>query len=464
MDLFSQFPESNNQNIFLPKINDEKIESAIFEGDDNDKLKKPKYNKFENFKKVIALRKKNAIILVIVVFLIFLILFAFDEFLFNISVKLIDNFAIKESTTESLIILINRFNSYLFYPLFFILYLKYPLQYSFTYILSFVVIRYIHAILFLIYGVDRGKEISIQAFFETHSEKPNLQLQLTFGQFFGFWRLIKSKAPLKKDSSRHKKIVNILLCLSTIFTILTFLEEILVGHCSINMCLMGLIIGIIVYTTIYERLCFQFMKGSFFVKTMANNYFFFLFLTVIQLLIAILLYHNYNGISDIFEIFNYNPWKVESISQKTMNQVVLKKSLFVFMFLFIIMGIRSNYKFVISKKNKNYYNLEDIVHFNKGEKIWVIFLRVMIYSSPGILVMIVMNYLQYYYKIQLVFYLVTDIFIFWNFAFVYFGIGVKKSLKKHIDEGRELEEYQNLDYSDNKTPQDENENKINNLI
>ena len=250
MDLFSQFPESNNQNIFLPKINDEKIESAIFEGDDNNKLNKPKYNKFENFKKVIALRKKNAIILVIVVFLIFLILFAFDEFLFNISVKLIDNFAIKESTTKSLIVLINRFNSYLFYPLFFLLYLKYPLQYSFTYILSFIVIRYIHSILFLIYGVDRGKEISIQAFFETHSEKPNLQLQLTFVQFFGFWRLIKSKAPLKKESSRHKKIVNILLCLSTIFTILTFLEEILVGHCSTNMCLMGLSIGIIIYTTI----------------------------------------------------------------------------------------------------------------------------------------------------------------------------------------------------------------------
>ena len=225
---------------------------------------------------------------------------------------------------------------------------------------------------------------------------------------------------------------------------------------------MGLIIGIIVYTTIYERICFQFMKGNIFVKTMANNYFFFVFLTVIQLLVAILLFHNYNGINNIFETFNYNPWKDENISQKTMNQIVLKKSLYVFMFLFIIMGIRSNYKFVISKKNKNYYNLDDIILFNKGKKISIIFLRIMLYSSPGIIVMTIMNYLQYYYKIQLVLYLVTDIFIYWNFAFVYFGIGVKKSLKKHMDEGRELEEYKNLDYSDNKTPQDEN--KINNLI
>ena len=78
-----------------------------------------------------------------------------------------------------------------------------------------------------------------------------------------------------------------------------------------------------------------------------------------------------------------------------------------------------------------------------------------------------MNYLQYNYKIQLVFYLVTDIVIFGIFGYVYFGIGVKKSLKKHIDEGRELEEYQNLDYSDNKPPIDGNGNgkdKLNNVI
>ena len=209
MDLFSQFPESNNQNLFLPKINDDKLESNILEGDVNDKLKKPKYNKFENFKKVIALRKKNTIIMVIVICLIFLIPFTFDEFLLHLSVKLIDNYAIKQKTTKSIILWINKFNSYLFFPFFFLLYLNYPLQYSFTYIFSFIVIKYIHAILFLIYGVDRDKEMGTQKFFETHSEKPNLQLQLTFSQFFGFWRLIKSKIALKKESSRNKKFVNI---------------------------------------------------------------------------------------------------------------------------------------------------------------------------------------------------------------------------------------------------------------
>ena len=82
--------------------------------------------------------------------------------------------------------------------------------------------------------------------------------------------------------------------------------------------------------------------------------------------------------------------------------------------------------------------------FNKDEKLVKIFFRNILYSLPGIIIMNIKNYLQYNYKIQLIFYLVIDIIIFGNFGYVYFGIGVKKSLKKHIDEGRELEEYQNF--------------------
>ena len=466
MDLFSQFPESNCQNIFLPKINDDKMEERKMDGNE-EKSKKISINKYENFKKVVALRKKNTLIMIIVIILIFLISFAFEDFLLNLSVKLIDNYAIKKKTTKTIILILVRISGYLFYPFFTLLYLTYPLQYSFSYILSFIVIKYIHSLLFLLYGVDREKEIGIRDFFRSRSEKPNLQLQITFAQFFGFWRLLKSKTVNKKESNKHKKIVNIVLGLSITFTILTFLEEIFVGYCSINMCLMGLIIGIIVYTSIYERLCFQLMKGKIFVRTIAKNYFNFAFITFIVSLVAILIFHNYNGISDIFEVFEYNPWKDEMITQKTMNKIVLKKSLFVFMLFFIIFGIRKNYKFVISKKNKNYYNLEDIVLFNQDEKLLKIFFRNILYSLPGIIIMNIMNYIQYNYKIQLIFYLVTDIIIFGNFGYVYFGIGIKKSLKKHIDEGRELEEYQNLDYSDNKPPIDGNrngKNKINNII
>ena len=461
MDLFTQFPESNRQDQFLPKFKNDKIESNNLEGDESEQ-KKQQIIRFDNLKKVNSLHKRNTLIMIIAIVSIFLILFALDDILLNLSVTIIDNYTIKKTMTKNIILIIDRILTWFFFPFFYIIYLKYPLQYSFSYIISYSVTKYIHAILFLIYGVDRKKELGIKSFFQSGSEKPNLQIQIRFCEFFGFWRLIKSKKRYKIELSKYNKISDIIFCLSLIVIIFTFLVEILVNNCSINNCLMGLIIGIIVYTMIYERLCFQFMKGKIFIKTLAKNYFFFAFLTFIQLLVAILLYHNYNGIEDIFEIFEYNPWKDETITQKTMNKIVLKKSLHVFLIFFIIYGIRRNYKFVISKKNKNYYNLDDIVQFNKDEKIFSIFVRNMLLTSPAIIVMCVMNFLQYNTKIQLVFYLVTDIFIYGNFGYVFFGIGVKKSLKRHLDEGRELEDYQNLSYSDNKKQINENNNNNNN--
>lgn len=460
MDLFSQFPESNNQILFLPRINDEKMGTENLEGDDDSDQKKVQKNiRFENIKKVNTLRKRNTFILIIVIILILLIKFTFDDFLRALSIQLIDNYAIKEKLTKTIIIFINKIISYFSFPFFSILYLKYPLQYSFTYTLSFIVTKYTHAILFLIYGVDRDKEKGIKNFFENGSEKPNIQLQLIFITFFGYWRLLKSKPRTKKESSKYKKISNITFCLSISATIFVFLEEIFVGICSINMCLMGLIIAIIIYTMIYERFCVQLMKGKFFVKSIAKNYFLFAFITFIQLLVAILLYHNYNGISDIFEVFDYNPWKDEYITQNTMNKIVLKKSLFIFLLLFIIMGIRNNYKFVMSKKNRNYYNIDDIVQFNKDEKKTLILKRNSLYCIPPIFIMLLMNYLQYAYKIPLSVYLIADIYLFAHFGIVFYGIGIKKSLKKHLDEGRELEDYQNLNYSDNKKIDDNIQSK-----
>ena len=149
-----------------------------------------------------------------------------------------------------------------------------------------------------------------------------------------------------------------------------------------------------------------------------------------------------------------------------MNKIVLKKTIYIFFSFFIVLGIRNNYKFVISKKNKNYYNLDDIVQFNNEGKIFSIFKTNSLYTLPGIFVMCLMNYLQYKnYKIQLLYYLLTDIVIYGNFGYVWFGIGIKKSLKRHLDEGRELEEYQNLDYSDSKPAiGSDSNNKLKNII
>ena len=467
MDLFSQFPESNNKNEFLPRINDEKIDNDNLE-DASEKEKNSLEIRFDNTKKVKILRNRNKYILIIVIILFFLVKFTFDDFLRELSIKLIKNYGIKKEIVKTVVLFINKISPYLFDIFFFIIYLRYPLQYSFSYILSFIVIKYIQSLLFLVYGVDRDKDKGIEAFFENGSEKPNIQLQNTFITFFGYWRLLKSKPRTKKQSNLYKRFANIIFCISVIITIFTFIEEILVRDSSINMCLIGLIIAIALYTILYERFCVQFMKGKIFIKSLAKNIFLFTFISFIQLLVAVSLYHNYNGISDVFEVFDYNPWKDDDIvEQNVMNRIVLKKSLFVLFMLSIVMGIRKNYKFVISKKNKNYYNLEDIVQFNKDEKKAIILKRVFLCSIPPIFSIILMNYLQYAYKIQLVFYLFSDFLIYGYIGLIYFGYIIKKSLKKHLDEGRELEDYQNLNYSDqniNKKNKENQNNQIDNIM
>jgi len=468
MDLFSKFPESYKYDQFVPKIREEKTELVDPNDDENDKENANISKAFENIKKVNALRKRNFIIMVFAVIGYILVEFIFEDILKEFSVKIIENYSIKEGITQTVFLIIYKIISYFWAPAFFIVYLNYPLTYSFAYQLSLTINNYTKALLLLVYGIDRNREKGIKEFFYSGSEKPNLNIQTIIAIYFGFWRLIRTKNKNKKNMNKHKKIPNIIFIMSILVTIFTFLEEILIGNYSINSCLFGVIIGVITYSIIFERLCFQFRKGKSFIKMIAKNFFFYLFVTLLEFFVALLLYRHYNGIEDLFEVFDYNPWKDKEITQNNMNKIVFKKSLSLFSFFFVALGIRKNYNFVNSKKNKNFYNLEDISQFNQDEKISTIFKRNILYSAPGIFLMILMNYLQYKYKVPFIYYLFADMVIFFNFSYVWFGIGVKKSLKKHLDEGRELEDYQNLSYSDNKNQlgnsNSNDNNKYNNLI
>ena len=98
--------------------------------------------------------------------------------------------------------------------------------------------------------------------------------------YFGLWRLIRSKNKNKKNLNKHKGMPNIVFAISILVTIFTFLEEILIGQCSIHSCLLGVIIGVITYSIIFERFCIQFRKGKNFIKIIAKN---FIFIYLLQL-------------------------------------------------------------------------------------------------------------------------------------------------------------------------------------
>ena len=460
MDLFSRFPESNTQGQILSKINDDLIDSDRFEMQESKDDINPQGNlRFESLQKVNSLRKRNLIMMIILLSLILFFSYIIPNILINISLKLIEKYSIKDKSTIEMFSYIYEICVNVSYIFSIILYLYYPLNYSFTYIFSLIITEYIYSLIFITYGIDREKEKNIQQFFFNGSEKPNLQILRIVVIFFGFWRLLKSKSRNKKEINKYKKINNIIFIISIIITLIIFLEQIFVEKYSIKSCFLGLFLGFLIYSIIYERICFQFMKPNFFLLYINGNYWLFVFTSLIPLLIVIYMFNNYNKMKDVFEKFKYNPFYLTSniniINQVDMNRICLIKSFIVFLLLFSIKGIKDNYDFVTSRKSNNFYNLSDIVLFNKNIKELFIIKNIVCYIILGISLIGFIGYINYYWDIQFICILVMEIIIYYIFGKGLFGYGIKSMLKPNLDEERELDNYPNMEFSSGSTPKND---------
>ena len=460
MDLFSRFPESNTQGQILSKINDDLIDSDRFEMQESKEDINSQGNlRFESLQKVNSLRKRNLIMMIILLSLILFFSYIIPNILINISLILIEKYSIKDKSTIEMFSYIYEICVNVSYIFSIILYLYYPLNYSFTYIFSLIITEYIYSLIFITYGIDREKEKNIQQFFFNGSEKPNLQILRIVVIFFGFWRLLKSKSRNKKEINKYKKINNIIFIISIIITLIIFLEQIFVEKYSIKSCFLGLFLGFLIYSIIYERICFQFMKPNFFLLYINGNYWLFVFTSLIPLLIVIYMFNNYNTMKDVFENFKYNPFYLTSniniINQVDMNRICLIKSFIVFLLLFSIKGIKDNYDFVTSRKSNNFYNLSDIVLFNKNIKELFIIKNIVCYIILGISLIGFIGYINYYSDIQFFYVLGTEIIIYFIFGKGLFGYGIKSMLKPNLDEERELDNYPNMEFSSGSTPKND---------
>ena len=464
MDKFSRFPESNIQREeFNSKINDDKLDTEDLDMSESNRDIDSKSNfKFENLQKVIYLRKRSLIMIIILFSLIILFSYIIPNLLIDVSLKLINYYSIKDKSAIKIFSYLNDICINFSYILSIIVYLQYPLNYSFTYLLSLIISEYVYWLIFIIYGIEREKTKNLKIFFENGSEKPNLQLLKIVVIYFGFWRILKSKKINKKELNKNKKINNIIFLISFFITIIIFLEQIFVEKCSIKSCFVGLFFGLLIYSVIYELMCIQFMKANFFMNYINSNFWFIVFAGIIPLLIIIFMFNNYNDIEDVFEIFNYIPYygisSINQIDQVNMNRICLKKSLIVFLMISISYGIKYNYDFVNSKKNdNNFYNLSDIVLFNQSIKVQLILGKIAFYIIFGISIIVFMRYINYNYEFRFIYYLLVDVIVYLIFGIGLFGFGIKQMLKPNLDEGRELEDYQDMGISSGSTPKNEGE-------
>ena len=165
MDLFSRFPESNTQGRFLPKINEDNIDTNDTDINEAEKENNKSNFKFDNLQKVIILRKRFTILFLILLLLLFLFAFIINNFLINLSLRLITNYAIREKFMKKTFNIITEISINISYIFAIILYLKYPLTYSFSYILSLIIAEYFYALIFIIFGIDREKDINLRKFY-----------------------------------------------------------------------------------------------------------------------------------------------------------------------------------------------------------------------------------------------------------------------------------------------------------
>ena len=461
MDLFSRFPESIKQGQIFSKINEENLNIDEFDiNESNEDVNSKSSIKFENLQKVNSLRNRNLLFMSILIALIILFSYIIPDVLIDLSLKIITKYSIKEKITIDLFFYLNEIAINSCYVFAIILYLYYPLNFSFTYILSLIIIEIINSLIYSTYGVDRGKD-KIEVFFRNGSEKPDIQIIKIIVIFFGFWRLLKSKKRDKNELNKYKKINNIFFIICFIMTILIFLKQFLVEKYSLKGCFLGLFEGFLTYTFIFERMCIQFMKPNFFMHYINGNYWFFIFASIIPFLVVIYMFNNYNKIIDVLEIYKDIPFYLSNnlnyIDQHNMNRICLMKSLISFLLISIVTGIRSNYQFVTSKKNNNSYKLIDIVLFSKNNKVQEIIKKTITYILIGIIFIALMIYVNYCYEVQFIYYLVVEILIYYIFGIGLFGLGIKSMLKKNIDEATELEEYQNLELSEGSTPKMDNQ-------
>ena len=465
MDLFNRFPECKHQLQFISKINDERVDSMEIDiNEANGDILSQNNFKFENLQKVVHLRRRCLFLIIILITLIILTSYIIPNLLINLSLKLISTYSIKDKFVLKICYYLNDICISFSYIFSIILYLQYPLNYSFAYILSLIISEYAHALILIVYGRDREKSNNLVAFYRNGSEKPNCQLLKIIVIFFGFWRILKSKGRNKKEINRYKKINSIIFLMSAFITIIIFLDQLFVEKSTIKSCFLGIFWGLFIYTFIFEGICFQFMKANYFINYVNGNFWFLIFVSIIALLIIIFMFNNYNGIEDIFEIYEFIPFYLKSnfndVAQKNLNRICLIKSLIVSLLIFIVSGIKYNYDFVNSKRNdNNFYNLSDIVLFNQTIKAKLIIGNVAMFIMLGIGLILFMIYINYNSEIPFIYYLLMEIIVFGIFGLGLFGFGIKKMLKPNLDEGRELEDYQDMGFSNSNgsTPGNQNE-------
>lgn len=266
-------------------------------------------------------------------------------------------------------------------PLLIYFFLNYPLSKTYPLFSLVVYAWYFSNLLDIIYGPRRSSDA--KKYFENNEEKPSGHCLLATCSYLAIWDSLVESYVKKHQYSKTSKYISILSLIPVIMCIsLVMISQVILGEHSFNMCVIGIIYGLIIYYIMYIFFTMSRLSGEKFFKIFKNksSSVIIIFAYGLCAIMLIALYYNFER-----ELKFSLPLGVSKISKQTVfNQNALLGGTCIFVVMGAHFGLSNLGKFV-----KDYYpdREEEVNNFNKvsfGSKIKFLILF-FLYSFTAIL-------------------------------------------------------------------------------
>ena len=266
-------------------------------------------------------------------------------------------------------------------PLIVYFFLNYPLSKTYPLFSLIIYAWYFSNLLDIIYGPRRS--VDPKNYFENNEEKPSGHCLLATCAYLAIWDSIVEYYVKKHQYSNKSKYISILSLIPVIICIsLVTISQVILEEHSFNMCIIGIIYGLIIYYIMYIFFTMSRLSGEKFFKIFKNksSSVIIIFAYGLCAIVLFALYYNFER-----ELKFSLPLGVSTISKQTVfNQKALLAGTCIFVVMGAHFGLSNLGKFV-----KDYYpdREEEVNNFNKvsfGTKIKFLILFIL-YSFTAIL-------------------------------------------------------------------------------
>ena len=359
--------------------------------------------------------------LLCIAFLYFFIQIQENTFI-ELSIKISDNYYPSNDIYRYILEILKNIGSLRVITFLWILiYLWFPIAQSYTFMTINIYSWYIICLFDLLYGPRRPNEENLNVYFKNGNEKPASHSSLASSillplRYIIISKIKESKLYIKNKDKIHFKLIDLISVIIVIFILfLVVFSQVALKEHSINMCLVGILIGYILYVVIYLFFNLHAFSGEKFFKMfrkkrISSNIF---FAYIIAIFVLLALYYAFER----HFVFFIPTIKLINQKQTYFNQYALSMGMFIFLPIGTHYGLEYLERYIQDK----YPGKEGIVNcFNqvsKLKKLGICFVM-LIYNISWILFFVCNESKPFIVRV------IGTIFPCFMTGYIFFGIGI----------------------------------------